>query len=259
MKPISADSWDGRVLLALRAGATDASELAERWPISRSTVSNSISRLIARGLVDEIGDRQSKTYRLTPAGRDACPLRNPLAAAGADRPSTTEQPQETTTMSRVPQVTRQQVLDAITETGSDGASVSQLSEKLDCTEAAISYHLTQLNKSNPPCISRIARGRYAAAEFAPAETPPAQEVPATPPGDQETLAGDAWLRGYFNAQDAQRAGPAAIVIDEEDEIEIGFFSDGTLTITSEPAVINLGEGATRKLMRFMGLFERGQE
>ena len=70
--PISANSIDGRILLALRAGRTMPSALQERFP---SALNFYLSRLMENGLVDRRGSRFSETYGLTEAGRAACPTR----------------------------------------------------------------------------------------------------------------------------------------------------------------------------------------
>lgn len=70
---ISANSVDGRILLALRAGRMMPSALQERFP---SACNFYLGRLMAAGLVDKQGGRFSETYGLTDAGRAACPSRN---------------------------------------------------------------------------------------------------------------------------------------------------------------------------------------
>ncbi len=68
---ISADSWIGRVLLALRAGPLPSEVLAERWPTGHG-----MSLCLAKRLVEKVDGQ----YRITAAGLAACPLRNPAAA-----------------------------------------------------------------------------------------------------------------------------------------------------------------------------------
>lgn len=77
---ISANTAMGRLLLALRAGGMTAAQLAERFGGN-----SGISQLVRAGLVT--GDADG--YRLTDAGRAACPLRNPLAARVPSAPTAT--------------------------------------------------------------------------------------------------------------------------------------------------------------------------
>lgn len=78
MAEITPDSRDGRVLLALRAGPMAAAELYDRVPAF------SPSSLQRHGLIERLPE---DCYRITAAGRAACPLRNPLAATVAPPPS----------------------------------------------------------------------------------------------------------------------------------------------------------------------------
>lgn len=66
MKPITAGSINGRVLLALRAGPIAYSELAERFGYRLP-----LAPLLRAGLIVCTDD----TYRITDAGRAACPFR----------------------------------------------------------------------------------------------------------------------------------------------------------------------------------------
>ena len=73
--PLAADSALGRTLLALRRGPHTASLLDDQG----GSLSNSLPPLLKAGLVEKVDDE----YRLTPAGRAACPWRNPAAAPNA--------------------------------------------------------------------------------------------------------------------------------------------------------------------------------
>lgn len=74
---ITATSRDGRALLALRAGPMTAAELYDRVPAF------SPSSLLRHGLIERLPE---DCYRITAAGRAACPLRNPQAATVAPAP-----------------------------------------------------------------------------------------------------------------------------------------------------------------------------
>lgn len=76
VKPLSLESLEGRTLLALRAGPMNVGEINARI---KSSLPGS---LIKAGYVVLTGDY----YRITAAGRAACPYRNPLAAPGAVQP-----------------------------------------------------------------------------------------------------------------------------------------------------------------------------
>ena len=70
--PFAVDSPAGRTLIALRAGAMSASELCERFAGQHALV-----ELHKAGFVEQC---IAGGWKLTAAGRAACPLRNPLAA-----------------------------------------------------------------------------------------------------------------------------------------------------------------------------------
>jgi hypothetical protein len=102
MKPLTAQSFEGRLLLALRAGPTSNSALVERFGSTSGAY-----RMVKQGFVVRADGDEGGEFRITAAGRAACPYRNPLAAPGAVKPITEE-----VTVS--PKLTRQEVLDAIT-------------------------------------------------------------------------------------------------------------------------------------------------
>lgn len=68
MKQITANSQEGRVLLALRPGKMDVAQLDERLP---TVYGNLLTKLVRAGLI-ELNDR---CYRITAAGIAACPNR----------------------------------------------------------------------------------------------------------------------------------------------------------------------------------------
>jgi len=68
MKRITANSMEGRVLLALRPGGMDVSQLAERIP---TATGNLFTKLVRAGLIQD----DVRHYRITAAGLAACPTR----------------------------------------------------------------------------------------------------------------------------------------------------------------------------------------
>lgn len=150
MKPITADSMEGRLLLALRAGEMTNGELAERLGHV-----GGITNLIRLAFVVSIGGY----YRITDAGRVACPYRNPLAAPGGVQPITVKPEIE---MSKHNVVSRQQVLAAIEAAGEDGITKSDLVAKFEdlVGEPAITSHLVMLKKDG--AVSNPSRGLWKA-------------------------------------------------------------------------------------------------
>lgn len=73
-RPYTHSSLAGRLLMALRAGETTLAGLAERF--GRTAVEHVAPQLLRAGLIElNHEDRLDKAYRLTPAGRAACPSR----------------------------------------------------------------------------------------------------------------------------------------------------------------------------------------
>lgn len=132
MKPITADNHDGRTLLALRAGPMTPGEISRR-------VGGSVSRwLLTEGLVSQ----DDSYYRITEAGRAACPYRNPLAAI-VQPPIKTRMEIEPMTI----KLTRPEVLAAITAAGPQGISKADLCIRFpEVTDEGINFHLMQLKK-----------------------------------------------------------------------------------------------------------------
>lgn len=142
------DADRATTLQALRAGPMTAMEMAERWSFGSAYA----KMLCSAGLVEVVGDE----YRLTPAGRAACPCRNPLAATAATPPEIFTMPKGET------HVTRQQVLAVILAAGPSGATRKELIEKFAsrATEQAIDMHLTALNRQQPPAIYKPRPGLF---------------------------------------------------------------------------------------------------
>lgn len=154
MKPLTVDNLDGRTLLALRAGPMTAGELSARNGSGP-----------ARWLIkaDYIAQDDS-VYRLTEAGRAACPYRNPLAAPGVVSPATFKPEID---MSRENIITRQQVLAVITEAGASGITRKALIEHFGCPEANMDMHLVNLNRQTPPVVFKPKVGTTCAIQFQP--------------------------------------------------------------------------------------------
>lgn len=153
MKPITSANPEGRALLALRAGPMTPTEVGARIGCSLP------GWLIKVGYVV----LDDSYYRLTEAGRAACPYRNPLAAPGVVQPYTFK---PETDMSRGNCITRQQVLATIVEAGAAGITRMQLVERFKCAEANIDMHISALNRQLPPVIFKPERGRVCAIEHA---------------------------------------------------------------------------------------------
>lgn len=178
MKPITVDNVDGRTLLALRAGPMTAGELSAR------NGSGVAGWLIKAGYITQ----DDSFFRITDAGRAACPYRNPLAAPGVVPPATYKPEIE---MSRENVVTRQQVLAVIKEAGAAGISKLDLAAKFEhlVHENAITSHLVMLKKAGS--VSNPSRGTWVATS---AMTGPA--VAASTQGKQQGATWEAvmaWL------------------------------------------------------------------
>ena len=151
MKPITADSSEGRVLLALRAGPMSGGEMWERWPGLGTTFAQTLKR---RGLV-VFNDGE---WRITPAGLAACPFRNPLAARAAGSMEDQNMPQGET------RITREAVLDAIEDAGPAGISRKQLIDRFGTSEGVIDNHIMHLNRQLPPVIVKPRPGFFVSAD-----------------------------------------------------------------------------------------------
>lgn len=153
MKPITADSMEGRLLLALRAGEMTNGELTERLGHL-----GGITNPIRLGYVVWINGY----YRITDTGRVACPYRNPLAAPGGVQPITVKPEVE---MSKENVVTRQQVLAAIEAAGPSGISPKFLIATFGCSDSVIYNHISLLSKQQPPVIFKPKTGLVCAIKF----------------------------------------------------------------------------------------------
>lgn len=271
MKPITAETAEGRILLALRAGEMTNSELAERLGHV-----GGVTNLINLGFVVSI----CGYYRITDKGRLACPYRNPLAAPGAVQP-TTFKPEQT-----MPIVTRQQVLAAIVEAGAAGISRKALIERFACQETIIDNHIMHLNRQAPAVIIKPEKCRFMAVEFwrDPAKAAPvvaitpSPETPAKialksplPLGSAAQPIAPAMIDELADLiTEASHAAPieieavpdrrAPVKIDvDADDLEIGIFTDGSMDFLVDDGLddahIKLTDAAVKKLRRFLGLFQ----
>lgn len=240
MKPITAHSPEGRVLLALRAGPMSNMALNERLGST-----SAVYLLIKQGMVRRVGDEDGE-FGLTEAGRAACPYRNPLAAPGAVKPAP-----KVTTMPRESIITRNDVLNAILSAGAHGITRAALAEQFDRVgeEGPIDMHLTKLLREKPCLIARPRPGFVIAASHAPLpetvfdkpapyktamekrleQTAPAVEtITATTPGD--------------------RRGP---VVFEDIDSEFALFSSGRIEISDGRNTVVIRGAALAKLSDFL--------
>lgn len=251
MKPLTADNNDGRVLLALRAGAMTTGEFSERG-LSVS------GWLIKEGLVDPVDGG----YRITEAGRSACPLRNPLAATVAPA---IHSPEVFTMPKGETRITRDQVLAAIKEAGCAGINRKQLLERFVCSESNMDNHLMNLAKMH--AIFRPKPGHCVAAGLVydgaaePAAKPAAQadlipEIPAESPVVEPVAEPDeieVEIEQIEVTAVGDRRGP--IVINDAADLDIGMFSSGRLEISVGRDTVVIEPAAMKKLRGFLGLFQ----
>lgn len=249
MKEITADSIDGRVLLALRAGPTTTSELAERFGYKTH-----LGHLVRAGLIANTDD----TYRLTEAGRAACPFRNPKAALPATPPEVFIMPKGET------KLTRQQVLAAIVAAGPSGLDRKQLAAKFDHLAAinAIDKHINNLTMEQPPVVFKPRPGLLIDIKYKSAYAPEiAPETASTATGDwiPEPLATDPAPAAYaVETLDVEQITARPVVFDTELEdpcqVEFCVFSSGGLDMLTDAGTISLSAPVLRKLRAFLGLF-----
>jgi hypothetical protein len=239
MKPITAHSPEGRVLLALRAGPMSNMALNERLGST-----SAVYLLIKQGMVRRVGDEDGE-FGLTEAGRAACPYRNPLAAPGAVKPAP-----KVPTMPRVSIITRNDVLNAILSAGAHGITRAALAEQFDRVgeEGPIDMHLTKLLREKPCLIARPRPGFVIAASHAQALLPetvfdkamearPEQCAPAV-----ETIT--ATIPG-------NRRGP---IVFEDIDSEFALYSSGRVEICDGTNTVIIRGAALAKLSDFLQVF-----
>lgn len=145
-----------RALRALRAGPLAHHQAEERW----ASGTKGLYSLKRAGLAEKVGEE----FRITPAGRAACPPANPLLAALPAKPKETAMPLQCHSY--------KDVVAAIAAAGPSGLTRKQLAgrfaadSRADLTriDAHVFYALTRID---PPAIAKIKPGHYVAAEFAP--------------------------------------------------------------------------------------------
>lgn len=271
MKPISADNNDGRVLLALRAGEMSPGELAERGLYFHAW-------LIKAGYVVQ----SDSYYRITEAGRAACPFRNPLAA------TVVAPAKQEINMAKENIVTRQDVLEAIAAAGPAGTTCKRLIEQFNCGDQVIYNHVSLLGKAAIPVIFKPEKGRIVAIKFnhldagsgaaIPAHVKPVAEAQAQPAGALEQFPFDPKAVLHEQQQAAPRAEDlmpamaelaareetivisdiqdrrAPVVIDSPDNTVFGMFSSGEMEITDSFHSFKLTAPVVAKMRGFLGLF-----
>lgn len=268
MNPLTADNNDGRVLLALRAGPMTPSELNERSLNFRGW-------LIKSGYVEQVGDY----YRITEAGRAACPFRNPLAA-------TLVAPARQEIKMTMPQLKREDVLHAVAMAGEAGIEKRSLVDKFDHLVnhykdlgAAITSHLVTLKADG--LVTSPQRGVWLAVcrqENGLSETQPDLSC-ADETQTNADAPSDAWEPDDAHPANRIATGPAPLLPEMEelqaeqieikgvadrrapvvmahpDDTEIGIFSNGRIEISDEFNSLILTDGVVRKLRAFLGLFQ----
>lgn len=247
LSAITADSLEGRILLALRAGEMDSSSCQERF----KCFSQAAVDLVRAGLIE----RGDESYRITEAGRAACPFRNPLAAA---MPATSQPKENTMPLTRIA------VLDAIIAAGPAGITRKALSEKFGVSDNIIDNHVWHLCSAEEPEVARPRRGVLVASRFSGEATAaaPAQPVarasvtsgynPADVPVFAEQRAAEATRDRVARRL---RTLPDYIDIDEPDLVELCIFSSGGMDIYFEDNTITLSAPVLAKLRAFLGLFQ----
>ena len=131
----TAETIEGRILLGMRAGAMETTACYERFP----GFSQIIGGLARAGLVE----RGDDSYRLTAAGRAACPFRNPSAA----KPAATAPIKEIQPMPATAGLTTARVLDRIIAAGPTGISPNDLAAEFGISNKGIYYHIKGIGAS----------------------------------------------------------------------------------------------------------------
>ncbi|MGE5621490.1 MAG: hypothetical protein ACM3VY_00540 [Candidatus Bathyarchaeota archaeon] len=272
----TADSLEGRTLLALRAGSgMTAEELNERFDYYHAAPA-----LMRWGLVEKAGGY----YRLTAAGRAACPYRNPLAAPKA-APAIPMQHHREETM-----VTKNEIETLIKSAGAQGRTRAELFARFG---APADTHVARLTKEGAvfkPTKGVIVHNDYyvekkddlvvlqpttgtssPAPASAPADQPQVSEttaaagqaepilplqgpakskevpVPEAVPAPAER--GDSIMRAVIDL-----ATTPFVEIDSTDGLEIAVFNTGRLIMYGEGGGVDLSREVVQALRRYLGLF-----
>lgn len=283
MSAYTADSAEGRVLLALRAGATETFALNDRITGAHSAlVDLSRQRLIVK---------DGEGYRLTPAGRAACPFRNPLLA-----PKTTA-PAEPIQEKIMPKGTKQpydqaEFLATIRAAGPAGITRKELVRiysEVVC-ERAVDRWIRKIRAAVPAVVRAPKFGVLAAidvplpslaeevarieAEFAGFSAPDdlAESARVDAGSDDKHMCGELLDFDIAPQPAAVAPGPVAphdrlaptlisfdgveeIVITDPDGVDFAVWSNGALTIEDGSCSIRFSTRVTAKLRAYLGLFE----
>lgn len=264
---ITANSTVGRVLVALRAGPMSSGELMERFGSLPS-----MTGLRHKGLVAE----DDNGWRLTDAGRAACPLRNPLAGKVAKAPAAqfarlaipalsqqgtppphrpaAPEPTGDTPM-RLPATTDKPHVDQIRQlliNAPQGIARKDLIKRTGLPDSAVDNAIINLIKNGE--AERKSYGVIApiAASIktpAPAIETPAALVPAPATADPAAVVPpppSLELPHALAAADPDTATP---------EIDFSIHADGRLTIIDGYESMVLPPEATRRLGYFLGCLE----
>lgn len=250
MTPISADSREGRLLLALRRGPHEGIQLEAQLGV----FNHLMPQLIKAGLAVYNGE----TYSITAAGLAACPFRNPKAALPATPPEVFIMPKGET------KLTRQKVLAAIVAAGPSGLTRGELIQKFGhlASEQSIEMHMTALNKTQPPVVFKPRPGLLIDIRHKPAGAPEiAPETASTAADDwiPEPLATDPAPAAYaVETLDVEQITARPVVFDTDledpDEVEFCIYSSGGLDVLTEQGTIRLYAPVLNKLRAFLGLF-----
>lgn len=264
--PLKGDVHRAQTMQGLRAGPMTNMEMTERWSFGNFYA----TEMVRKGLAEIVGDE----YRITPAGRAACPFRNPLAAAPAIEPEKFTMPKGET------KLTRQQVLAAIVEAGAAGISRAALVEKFAhrVERNAVDMHITAINRVLPPVIFKPSHGHLVAIEFVDAfnaqesaqktaSTATDPKFSALMPKPAHDIHGVSLTVDHHEvtdlpapslaAQMAQIGGrlPAIVedmTLDDPDTVEFALYSSGGLDIFAEDCAITLQAPVLNKLRAFLG-------
>lgn len=282
MSAYTATSPQGRILLALRAGDTESHVLYERFPFFGSV----LGELVRQRLIAKHGDE----YRLTPAGRAACPLRNQPKVPKPAVPAKTETIQEYI----MPKGTKQpfdqaEFLATIRAAGPAGITRKELVRiysEVVC-ESVVDRWIRRIRAAVPAVVRVPKFGVLAAidvtrpsleeevakieAEFAGFSAPDdLAESARGAAGRDAEIPCDELLdfdltpqpaAGPFPAEPAiadERSAyelPAEIVITNPDGVNFAIWSNGALTIEEADSSIRLSARVTAKLRAYLGLFK----
>ncbi len=266
LSPITADSLRGRILLALRAGTTEKDAIYERFT-SFATVIGGLEHayLVERG---------AYSYRLTDAGRAACPFRNPKAAP----PGASAITKEIQPMPATAGLTTTKVLDRIIAAGPAGTSANALADEFGVSNKGIYYHIKGMGAAVCKTRGRVVAAGFVKpgipaeiaaeaekiareyAEMIDFEIEPAAEAPAKRaaggfvPALRESAAAENAKPGAWHL----RVAPDCLCIDDPDQVEMAVFSSGGMDIYFDDNTITLSAPVLAKLRAYLGVSQRGR-